>query len=125
MLKSIFAVSQNTMDGLIIGAKLIGAILISAILLFAVLKLIRLAGKVINRALYKRYLSKIPQEEPRMTFDEFVRSISAVKIYDKQTIDCREQSSQKAEKNCIIEKSDTFIDKDGKNTENSTDNYEN
>lgn len=109
MIEVFFAASQNTYDGILVGAKLIGAILLSVIVLFILLKLIRIAASLINRALYKRYLSKLNADAPKMTFEEYIMSISGVKVFDKPTVAEEIESKDSAVLDSDIKKSDFYL----------------
>ncbi len=115
MIEVFFAASQNTYDGILVGAKLIGAILLSVIVLFILLKLIRIAANLINRALYKRYLSKLDADAPKMTFEEYIMSISGVKVFDKPTVTKEIESKDAPVSDSDIKKINNDSDNSDKN----------
>ncbi len=90
-----FALSDNFIQGMLVGAKLVGAIIAAAIILYTVLLLIRFAGGRINSILYKRYTKKYISEngnsEGIMTLEEYITSKSNTKIIDKSTDNAEKQ----------------------------------
>lgn len=82
----LYAITENTKEGLIIGGKLIAAIIIAALVLYAVLIITRVGGKKINIYLYNRYRKKHTQKNGNdciiMSFEEFLKSKSNTKIIE-------------------------------------------